>query len=79
MVKSTSWDEIDDYHLDNDWDGWGFERLVMKPSFKEMDCVWIDPLGIVISERLKNTIEAMQPAITGLEIKPCPVAFEYLE
>ncbi|WP_299135508.1 hypothetical protein [uncultured Tenacibaculum sp.] len=78
IIQSSSWDDMDDYGFENDWEAWGFDRLVMKPSFKEMDCVWIDPLGIVISERLKNAIEAMQPAITGLEILPCPVQFEYL-
>lgn len=77
-VKVSNLKEIRKLRRTKEWEDWGFDRLVMKPCFKEMDCVWINRLGVVISERLKNAIEAMQPEITGLEIKPCPVEFEYL-
>lgn len=78
LVNVKNLRELRRVRREKGWEDWGFDRLVMKPGFKEMDCVWIDPLGIVISERLKNALEAVQPPLTGLEILPCPVQFEYL-
>ena len=76
--KFKNIDEITDYELENEWKYWGFERAVMKPVFKEMDCVYMPyPYGILISERLKNALEAAN--LTGFKIVPFPVEFEYLE
>ena len=80
IIKATSEDELDDISMNKDWRYISFDKAVMKPEFKNMDCVRLPfPLGIVISERLKNALEAVQPALTGFEIIECPVEFEYLE
>jgi|GEM_PF-3945555 len=53
---------------------WAFDKAVMKPEFGEVDVCEIEFYGIVISERLKDSIEAAE--LTNIEITPCPVEFE---
>ena len=68
---------LTDLELNNNWGSWGFNRAVMKPQFKTIDCMTMPyPYGILISERLKNALE--DASLTGFEIKPFPVEFEYL-
>ena len=78
ILQFKNIEEIIDYELEKEWWGWGFERAVMKPVFKEIDCMRMSyPYGALISERLKNALEAAN--LTGFEIVPFPVEFEYLE
>ena len=50
----------------------------MKPEFKKVDATKLAyPYINIISERLKNALEDAN--ITGIEIKPFHVEFEYLE
>ncbi|MEP0263339.1 hypothetical protein [Dokdonia sp.] len=77
LFKVNNQEELTDLEYNKNWDSWGFERAVMKPEFKEIDCMAMPyPYGILISERLKNELE--EAKLTGFEIKPFPVDFEYL-
>jgi len=50
-----------------------FERAVMLPEFRDVDMYYFN--GILISERLKNAIEAAN--LTGVKITECPIEFEF--
>lgn len=75
-IQVNNLNELDKIEEENDWKHSGYSKAVMKPEFFEYDCMDIGRLGLVISERLKNAIEAASPRITGLEIIDCPVVFE---
>ena len=76
-LKFNNLEEIIDYELEHDWWKWGFDKAVMKPNFKEIDCMGMPyPYGILISERLKNALE--ETNLTGFDITPFPLEFEYL-
>ncbi|WP_431165786.1 hypothetical protein [Tenacibaculum halocynthiae] len=78
VFKFNNEEELTDAVMEKEWWDWGFERAVMKPEFKEIDCMAMPyPYGILISERLKNALEEAE--LTGFEIIPFPVDFEYLE
>ena len=75
--KINNFNEILDIEVEKDWWGWGFDKAIMNPKFKDIDCIDMPyPYGILISERLKNALE--EANLTGFEIKPFPVEFEYL-
>ncbi|CAM1355945.1 hypothetical protein [Tenacibaculum halocynthiae] len=77
-VKAEGEENLNDIEYTKGWRRWGFERAVMKPEFKEIDCMAMPyPYGILISERLKNALEEAE--LTGFEITPFPVEFEYLK
>lgn len=77
VIQVENIDELIDYELEKEWWGWGFEKAVMKPEFKSVDCIAMPyPYGTLISERLKNGLEKAN--LTGFEITPFPVEFEYL-
>lgn len=79
-IKINSQEEIDNYSYDNNWRHYGFNKAIMKPEFRDIDCCYLPhPYGIVISERLRNALKIAQPALTGFEIIECPIEFEYLE
>jgi hypothetical protein len=79
IVKVESGKHIMHVQTEKKWSDWAFKRAVMKPEYKEIDCsILFYPYINVISERLKNALEAVEPALTGFEIKPFPIAFEYL-
>ena len=50
---------------------WNYEKLVVKPSFKEFDYHFMMFFNHVISERLKNEMEKQQ--LTGVEFKEQPI------
>jgi len=69
--------ELQKFVMENEWWDWGFERAVMKKEYKNIDAAKLAyPYGILISERLKNTLETAE--LTGFKITPFPVEFEYL-
>ncbi len=79
QLKLTNKRDLSTIRRQHKWRRCFFNKAVMKPEFKELDCVRLPPpLGNVISERLKNALEAVDPPLEGLEIHPCPVEFEYL-
>ncbi|AXT59706.1 hypothetical protein D1816_04825 [Aquimarina sp. AD10] len=78
VIMAKNEEELSDISFDKNWRHFGFEKAVMKPEFKNNDCfVMPYPHGILISKRLKNALEAAKPALTGFEITPFPVEFEY--
>lgn len=60
------------------WRNAGFNKAVMKPEFAKLDLVitviFSGLMTILISERLKNAIEAAK--LTGIKITECPIDFE---
>ncbi len=52
-----------------------FERAVMKPSFREIDMIFLFQHLVLVSERLKNAIE--EAGLIGVKFVECPVNFEY--
>jgi len=50
---------------------WNYERVAMKPEFRELDLVTFFKFGDIVSERLKNAIEAA--GLKGIEFKELPV------
>ncbi len=78
IIKVNSLKELKKYRTNNGWEQWGFEKAVMKSEFATIDCLRLTGYGTIISERLKDAIEAVNPKLTGLEIKPCPLEFEYV-
>ncbi len=47
----------------------------MRPEFRDLDMYYMDIYGIIISERLKEAIEAAH--LTGVKIVECPLRFEF--
>ncbi len=79
-IKVKNQDELFDIEDEKDWRRWAFKRAFMKPEYRTIDSAKLAyPYGIVISERLKNALEQETPPLTGFEIKPFPIEFEYLE
>ena len=77
VKQFSSYDKMDKYSEDN-WDyDWNYERLVMKPSFRELDYCYIFGLGNgnIVSERLKIAIE--EAGLTGIRFEPVPIPIEY--
>ncbi len=75
MVKNI--DELRNSRMEKEWRQWSFKKAVMKPEYKDIDCAKLAyPYITIISERLKNALE--EANLTGFEIKPFPVEFEYL-
>ncbi len=72
--KVNKFDELYELEKDKGWNSAGFNRAVMKPKFRELDVLFTYHYHLLISERLKNAIEAAN--ITGVKITECPVAFE---
>ena len=61
-----------------EWDyDWNYERLVMKPSFKDLDYCYVYKLGDgnIVSERLKTAIE--EAGLTGIRFEPVPIPIEF--
>lgn len=63
--------ELNDYAKQNWGYLWNYEKLVVKPSFKEFDYHFILNLNHVVSERLKDEIE--RQGITGVLFKELPI------
>ena len=67
--------ERSDYSNKN-WNySWNYEQLVMKPSFRELDYCYVTQLGGLVSERLKEAIEAA--GLTGIRFEPLPIPIEF--
>ena len=79
IVRVKNYKELMAIENEKDWfRGWLFKRAVMKPEFKEIDATILAyPYINIISERLKYALE--EANITGIEIKPFHVEFEYLD
>ena len=79
IIQVKNHEEIMSVSRQKDWfRGWLFKRAVMKSEFKEIDCMSMPyPYQTLISERLKNALE--EANITGIEIEPFHVEFEYLD
>jgi hypothetical protein len=54
---------------------WNYERIVMKPEFKEFDFFTFYKLGDVVSERLKKAIE--EAGLIGIEFVELPIPIEF--
>lgn len=50
---------------------WNYEKLVLKPSFKDFDYHFVMLLNHVVSEPLRNEIE--KQGLTGIEFKELPI------
>jgi hypothetical protein len=70
-VKGDSWSDLEEKFGD---DTFAFVDAVMNPEFEMLDIYHIDIWGILITERVKNAIEASQ--LTGVKIKECPLDFK---
>jgi hypothetical protein len=77
VKQFSSFHEMSDYSEKNWDDDWNYEKLVMKPAFKEIDYCYILGLdsGNLISERLKDAITSI--GISGLEFKELPITIEF--
>lgn len=63
--------EVNDFAKQN-WEyDWNYEKLVLKPSFKEFDYHVVLLLNHIVSERLKDEIE--RQGITGVQFKELPI------
>ena len=77
FIKVNSIKELRKKRREYEWHSWSFKKLIIKPEFKEFDFMtMIYPYNMLISERLKNVLE--EANLTGFEIKPFLVEFEYL-
>jgi len=54
---------------------WNYERLVLKPEFRELDFCLLPVLHTVVSERLKEAIE--KAGLTGIAFKELPITLEF--
>lgn len=54
---------------------WNYERVVMRPDFKNVDFITMFKFGDLVSERLKNAIE--DEGLTGIEFKELPIPIEF--
>lgn len=54
---------------------WNYERIVMKPEFKELDFITFFKFGDIVSERLKNAIE--EAGLKGIEFEELPIPIEF--
>ncbi len=72
--------KFEDLKLEREAQGWrtiGLNKAVMKPKFEHLDLFQTYDYGLLISERLKDAIEAAK--ITGVKITECPIEFEIAE
>lgn len=70
-LKGDSWTDLEAKFGDNTFT---IVDAVMEPGFETLDMYHLDIWGILITERLKNAIEANQ--LTGVKIKECPLDFK---
>jgi hypothetical protein len=70
-LKGDSWSDLEVKFGDNTF---AIADAVMNPEFETVDMYHIDIWGILITERVKNAIEANQ--LTGVKIKECPLDFK---
>ncbi len=76
VVKSfASMPEVESYFGEHYNYDWSYERLVMDPSFLDIDFITVKNLGDLVSDRLKLAIE--EAGLTGLEFHELPVAVEF--
>ncbi|MDC7232905.1 MAG: hypothetical protein PQJ58_06710 [Spirochaetales bacterium] len=54
---------------------WNYERVVMKPEFRELDFIPFFKLGDLVSERLKAALE--ESGLTGFEFHELPLPVEF--
>lgn len=74
MKQFASMEEME-AHSEKHWGWeWNFERLVLKPGFKELDFCMFPLLNFVASERLKKAIE--DAGIFGIEFLELPLNIE---
>ena len=69
--KFKSIQELDDYADENWGYMWNYEKLVLKPSFKQFDYHFVFLLNNIVSERLKEEIE--RQGLTGIQFKELPI------
>ena len=75
IKQFNSYEEMNDYSRKN-WNlSFNYEQLVMKPNFRELDYCYVTLLGGLVSERLKEAIEAA--GLTGISFKPLPIPIEF--
>lgn len=73
----SSLQEVEDYS-EIHWGAavnWNYERIVMKPEFKEVDLITFYKFGDIVSERLKNAIE--EAGFQGISFEELPVPIEF--
>ncbi|MBT1709409.1 hypothetical protein KK062_14295 [Fulvivirgaceae bacterium PWU5] len=69
-LKGDSWPDLKAKFPDSTFT---IADAVMNPEFETLDMYDLDIWGILITERVKNAIEANQ--LTGVKIKECPLDF----
>ena len=73
-VKASGFDELYAIRKERKWRSWGYNKAFVKPEFHNLDWIRTHTYGILISEELKNEIEAA--GLTGAKITPCPIEFK---
>lgn len=77
IKQFDSIEEVEAYAEQN-WDSlvnWNYERVFMKPEFRDLDFITFFKFGDIVSERLKNAIETA--GITGIEFRELPIPIEF--
>ena len=73
--KFSSIEELDDYREEH-WNyDWNYERLVMKPEFREIDFTMMPNFHFIVSQRLKEAIE--EADLLGVGFAELQVAIEF--
>jgi hypothetical protein len=71
----SSISEVENYAEEHwDWD-YNYERIVMKPAFREIDFITFYKLGDLVSERLRDGIR--NDELTGIEFIELPIPIEF--
>lgn len=77
VKQFSSYDEMRKYSRSNWNRNWNYEKIVMKPSFRDIDYCYVYGLngGDLISEKLKIAIEDAE--LTGIEFEKSPIPIEF--
>jgi len=73
--KFSSFDELHAYRKEHWKRKWNYERLVMKPGFREIDFSMLPNLHFIVSERLKDALE--EADLLGVGFAELPVEIEF--
>jgi len=79
-LKTNSFSSIEDAKAfaKENWGSiinWNYERIVMKPEFRNVDLITFYKFGDLVSERLKNAIE--KEGLTGIQFEELPIPIEF--
>ncbi len=76
VKKFDSINELENYSCQHWSYKYNYQRLVLKPAFREIDyCIIPTRLGVVVSERLKQAIEASD--LIGIQFRDLPIKLEF--